>query len=180
MRIISGKHKGRRFSPPSSFKARPTTDFARESLFNILSVRYDFEGMAILDLFAGTGIIGLEFYSRGAEAVTLIEINRKHANFIRKNIDTLEADGVKIIQANIKDYLKRSKENFDIIFADPPFDLPWLDTIPDLVLQSGILSKGGLFIIEHPKKHNFAAHTSFSEQRHYGSVNFSFFESKGN
>lgn len=177
MRIISGKYKGRRFSPPASFKARPTTDFAREGLFNILSVRYDFEGTSALDLFAGTGSIGMEFYSRGAKNVTMVEFNRQHASFIRKTIETLEADGAKVIQSNVKEFLRRTSAKFDFIFADPPYDLPWLETIPAMVINADILSPEGIFIMEHPKQYSFASLPSFFDQRHYGSVNFSFFKS---
>ncbi len=178
MRIISGKYKGRKLSPPGTFKARPTTDYARESLFNILSVRYDFEGMSVLDLFAGTGSIGLEFCSRGAENVTMVEINRIHANFIKQSITTLQADGATVFQSNIKDFIRRTDRQFDIIFADPPYSLKWLDSIPDLILSGRLMKQNGIFILEHPGNYNFNNHISFSEHRHYGSVNFSFFVNK--
>jgi len=175
LRIISGIYKGRLIKPPKSFRARPTTDYARESLFNILSVRYDFEGMSVLDLFAGTGSIGLEFLSRGADEVQFVDIERNHISFIKQSVSSLEARGAFVMHANVKDYLKRSKRNFDIVFADPPYDLSWLEKLPDLVFNSGLLKENAIFILEHPRKYNFNTHPSFIEHRHYGSVNFSFF-----
>ncbi|MCD4769852.1 MAG: 16S rRNA (guanine(966)-N(2))-methyltransferase RsmD [Bacteroidales bacterium] len=175
MRIISGKYRGRQLNLPKGFKARPTTDYAKESLFNILSARYDFDEMNILDLFAGTGSIGLEFYSRGAPVVHMVEANFKHFTFIRKCIATLDAKGAMAIHSNIKTFLKGYRYKYDIIFADPPYNLPWLDTIPDLVFEAGVLKKEALFILEHPKDLNFSSHRFFTEHRYYGSVNFSFF-----
>ena len=175
MRIISGKYKGRQLKPPGNFKARPTTDFARESLFNILSTRYDFTEMCVLDLFSGTGSIGFEFLSREALTVHMVEISRAHFSFIKENISKLNAEGALVIHSNVKTYLRSSKFKYDIAFADPPYDLAWLDTIPDLVFDSGILKKDSVFILEHPRSYNFSSHKHFSEHRNYGSVNFSFF-----
>ncbi|MEZ5000948.1 MAG: 16S rRNA (guanine(966)-N(2))-methyltransferase RsmD [Bacteroidales bacterium] len=175
MRIISGKYRGKQFSPPAGFKARPTTDYARESLFNILSGRYDFDEMNILDLFAGTGSIGLEFASRGASAVTMVEINYRHYDFIRKTLAGLDLPGTSVVHTNVKTFLRGCNEKYDIVFADPPYDLEWLSEIPSLVLNAGIFNPGSLFILEHPKKVSFSDHPRFAEQRHYGSVNFTFF-----
>ena len=176
MRIISGKYRGRRLNTPKGFNARPTTDFAKENLFNILSVRYDFDEMTILDLFSGTGSIGFEFYSRGAAVVHMVEVNFKHFNYIKKCIATLDAEGTMAIHTNVKTFLKGYRQKYDIVFADPPYNLPWLETIPDLVFEAGVLKKDALFILEHPKNFNFNSHRFFSEHRHYGSVNFSFFQ----
>lgn len=176
MRIISGKYKGRKLNPPGTFRARPTTDYARESLFNILSTRYDFDEKSVLDLFAGTGSIGLEFCSRGAKDVTMVEINRIHANFIKQSVSLLQANEAKVVQSDIKDFLRRSMQQFDLVFADPPYDLKWLERIPDLVISSEVLKKDAIFILEHPRDYSFNDHPSFFEHRHYGSVNFSFFE----
>ena len=131
--------------------------------------------MKVLDLFAGTGSIGLEFSSRGAETVIMVEQNRRHASFIDATVKKLDATGIKVVQANVKSFIKNTVETFDFVFADPPYDLSWLDTIPALVLDSGIMAEGALFIMEHPKQYSFSAHQSFEEHRHYGSVNFSFF-----
>ncbi|MFN2379446.1 MAG: 16S rRNA (guanine(966)-N(2))-methyltransferase RsmD [Bacteroidales bacterium] len=173
MRIISGKYKGRRFTPPASFRARPTTDYAKESLFNVLSVRYDFTGMGVLDLFSGTGSVGLEFISRGAEPVVLVEGNRRHADFIRKTITELAISGSEVIHTNVKTFLKGGFGRYDIVFADPPYDLDWIEEIPDLIEKSGVLKDDALVIIEHPGTISFAHHKWFTEHRQYGSVNFS-------
>lgn len=176
MRIISGKYKGRKLNPPGTFRARPTTDYARESLFNILSTRYDFDKKSVLDLFAGTGSIGLEFCSRGVKDVTMVEINRIHANFIKQSVSILQANEAKVVQSDIKDFIRRSGQQFDIVFADPPYNLKWLEGIPDLLLSSNVMKEGSILILEHPRDYNFEKHSSFIEHRHYGSVNFSFFE----
>lgn len=175
MRIISGKYKGRRFTPPASFRARPTTDYAKESLFNVLSVRYDFTGMGVLDLFSGTGSVGLEFISRGAEPVVLVEGNRKHADFIRKTIKELGISGSEVIHTNVKTFLRGGFGRYDIVFADPPYDLDWIEDIPVLIEESGVLKNDALVIIEHPSSVSYSGHKWFSEHRHYGSVNFSLF-----
>jgi 16S rRNA (guanine966-N2)-methyltransferase len=175
LRIISGKYKGRRINPPSNFKARPTTDYARESLFNILNNRIDFEAVDVLDLFAGTGSISYEFASRGAPLVHLVEKDSQHISFIRKCIGEIGFDNIKPIHIDVKAYLKTCRAKYDIVFADPPFNLSWFETIPDLVTSSGIIKDDGFFILEHPKDLSFAGHNTFFEHRNYGSVNFSFF-----
>lgn len=175
MRIIGGKYSGRRLVPPSGFKARPTTDFARESLFNILNNRIDFESIMVLDLFAGTGSISYEFASRGAHAVHLVEQDRKHIEGIRRIIKDIGFDNIKPVHIDVKAYLKICEVKYDIVFADPPYDLKWIKEIPDMVLDSGILNNEGILILEHPKAMGFNYHTSFFEHRNYGGVNFSFF-----
>lgn len=175
MRIISGKYKGRRINPPSNFKARPTTDYARESLFNILNNRIDFESVNVLDLFAGTGSISYEFASRGAPVVHLVEKDPRHISFIRKSIEEIGFDNIKPIHIDVKAYLKTCRVKYDIVFADPPFNLSWLVTIPELITTAGIINLDGFFILEHPKDLSFAGHKSFFEHRNYGGVNFSFF-----
>ena len=177
MRIISGKYKGRRINPPSNFKARPTTDYARESLFNILNNRIDFEAINVLDLFAGTGSISYEFASRGALAVHLVEKDPKHMSFIRKIVSEMEFNNIKPIHIDVKAYLRTCRFKYDLVFADPPYNLSWLNTLPDLVTLAGIIAGDGIFILEHPKDLNFSNHELFFEHRDYGSVNFSFFRS---
>lgn len=178
MRIIGGKYKGRRIVPPSGFKARPTTDFAREGLFNILNNRVDFEEIRILDLFSGTGSISYEFASRGAREVHLIEKDPKHIQGIRRIIKDMEFDNIKAVHIDVKAYLKTCSVKYDIVFADPPYDLSWLKEIPDLVTASGIINDEGFFILEHPMNMSFGSHKLFFEHRHYGGVNFSFFKGK--
>jgi 16S rRNA (guanine966-N2)-methyltransferase len=175
LRIIGGKYKGRIISPISGLKARPTTDFAKESLFNILKNRVDFESISVLDLFSGTGCIGFEFASRGAEVVHLVEKDQKHIVGIRHTIDNIGFTNIKTIHIDVKAYLKTCKFKYDIVFADPPYELDWLKSIPDLVIESDILKEDGFFILEHPRSMDFKNHDRFFEHRNYGSVNFSFF-----
>lgn len=175
MRIISGRYKGKIISPPKGFKARPTTDYARESLFNILHTRYDFDGMSILDLFAGTGSIGLEFASRGASQVTMVELDIKHYSFIRSTLKNLDLPGTTVVHSNVKSFLKGPKHKYDLIFADPPYELSWLSDLPEMVLNSELMNSDSVFILEHPKGVSFNHHPNFTEHRSYGSVNFTFF-----
>lgn len=176
MRIISGKYKGRIISPPKKFKARPTTDRARESLFNILNNYYDYSELRILDLFSGTGSIGFEFISREALYVEMIEKNYIHFQHLQKIKHLLEIENLRIIKADFFQYIKKSHQAFDIVFADPPFDMANFETIPSLILNSDLLSESGLLIIEHSKNYDFKNLKAFQEQRNYGGVNFSFFK----
>ena len=175
MRIISGKNKGRRLEVPKSFKARPTTDFAKENLFNILNNSIDWEEVKALDLFAGTGGISFELVSRGCPSVICIEKYAPHYNFIEKTKTLLKADELRIIKSDVFKYLDACKSKFDFIFADPPYDLPCLDTIPKIILDKGLLNNGGTFIMEHSKDYSFDDLPLFVEKRIYGSVNFSIF-----
>lgn len=176
MRIIGGKYRGRRIVPPSGFKARPTTDFAREGLFNILNNRLDFENVTVLDLFSGTGCMSYEFASRGASEVHLVERDHVHISGIRKIINELGIENIKTIHIDVKAYLKTCKAKYDLVFADPPYELKWLRDIPDLVLDAGVLKEDGFFILEHPRDMSFNEHSQFFEHRNYGGVNFSFFK----
>ena len=175
MRIIGGRYKGRRINPPSNFKARPTTDFAREGLFNILNNRVDFESISVLDLFSGTGTISYEFASRGAGIVHLVEKDPVHISGIKKILRELDFQNVKPIHIDVRAYLKTCSFKYDIVFADPPYELSWLKELPDLVTQSGVIKEDGFFILEHPRDLSFAGHKLFFEHRNYGGVNFSFF-----
>ena len=177
MRIIGGIFKSRAFSPGKNFRARPTTDFARENLFNILSNRYEFNNKRVLDLFSGTGCISFEFASRGCEDVTSIELDRFHYAFICSVVEKLEIKrSVRVLNADVFKFIGRSAESFNMIFADPPYDLKRLAELPDLILNSKLLSEGGLLILEHGKTNDFSKHVRFKELRTYGSVHFSFFE----
>jgi len=173
--IISGKYKGRLIKPPQGLRVRPTTDYARESLFNILINRLNFEDIDVLDLFSGTGSVTYEFASRGARSVELVELNRSNYGFITATLRELNLENVTSYNTDIRIYLRKSKRRFDLIFADPPYDLPWLKDIPALIMKYGVLKQGGIFILEHPSKTSFNDTVGFSEHRHYGSVNFSFF-----
>ncbi len=174
MRIISGINKGRQIIPPKGLKARPTTDFAKESLFNILNNKIDFESISVLDIFSGTGSISYEFASRGAKSVISVEINSKQVSFIRNEAKKLDMN-IKVVQANAFYYLKKTKLNFDIIFCDPPYDIKGIDQIPDIVFNNNVLLPEGILILEHSKNYNFSDYTYFKELRQYGSVHFSFF-----
>ncbi len=174
MRIISGYLKGRRLNPPLNLPVRPTTDMAREGLFNILNNRIDFEETRVLDLFAGTGAISVEFISRGAKYVTSVDESLKCIDFIKKTCTTLEIENLFALRADVFNFLGRSQQSFDLVFADPPYDLKQFDLIPSLVLKS-FVKPGGMFILEHSKEHNFSDNPYFTEQRNYGKVNFSFF-----
>jgi 16S rRNA (guanine(966)-N(2))-methyltransferase RsmD len=176
LRIIGGRFKGRRINPPSDFKARPTTDFAREGLFNILNNRVDFESINVLDLFSGTGSMSFEFASRGALAVHLVEKDTRHILGIKKILRELALDNVKPIHIDAKAYLKTCSVKYDIVFADPPYELSWLNELPDLVTQAGVIKEEGFFILEHPRDISFTGHNLFFEHRNYGGVNFSFFK----
>ena len=177
MRVITGKYKGRHFEIPRSFKARPTTDFAKENLFNVLQGYLDFdEAPVALDLFAGTGSITLELLSRGCSRVICVEKDPQHYAFIKRTMDTLQDLSVIPLRSDVFRYLERCNEKFNFIFADPPYQHPLINNIPDLVLERGLLKEMGLFVLEHGKTHNFSLHSHFVEHRAYGSVNFSFFQ----
>ncbi len=177
MRIISGTHKGRRFQVGSKFRARPTTDFAKETLFNVLQNFYDFEGLHILDLFGGTGSISYEFASRGAAHILTIEKNSKHYEYIQRNKVSLDFDDkIKTVKADVFSYLPKVTQKFDIVFADPPFDLEEASELPDLIFTLDILTEKGIFILEHSSDKDFSKHTHFERLVKRGSVYFSFFE----
>lgn len=180
MRVISGIYKHRRFEIPHSFKARPTTDFAKENLFNVLASNYfDFEdGIQALDLFAGTGSISLELLSRGCGKVVSIEKDFQHFRFIQQVMKEIKTDKSFLIRGDAFIFIKRCHEQFDFIFADPPYELKGIETIPDLVLSHTMLKENGIFVLEHGKNNDFKSHSNFLDHRSYGSVNFSFFSSK--
>ena len=176
MRVITGKYKGRHFDVPRSFKARPTTDFAKESLFNVLMGYIDWDGARALDLFAGTGSITLELLSRGCSRVVSVEKDPLHYRFITSFLDKLGDPAAFPVRGDVFKYISTLGEKFDFIFADPPYTLPNLADLPDLVLGRDLLLPEGLFVLEHGKGDNFESHPRFVERRHYGSVNFSFFQ----
>lgn len=174
MRIITGLYKGRHFEIPRTFKARPTTDFAKENIFNVMLGYIDFEDIAALDLFAGTGSISLELLSRGCSDVVSVEMDREHAGFIRQCVEKLGTMNHTLIRSDVFRFMKSCKKQFDFIFADPPYALPTLAEIPDKALP--LLKEGGVFVFEHGKQHDFSLHPRFAERRTYGSVNFSIFK----
>lgn len=175
MRIITGQFKGRHFDIPRTFKARPTTDFAKENIFNVLNGYIDFDGIIALDLFAGTGSISLELVSRGCKEVVSVEKDRDHARFIADCMKKINVENDILIRGDVFRFLKSCHQKFDLIFADPPYALPELDTLPDLVFEHDLLAADGVFVFEHGKHNDFSAHPRFKEHRSYGSVNFSIF-----
>lgn len=180
MRIISGIYGRRRFDVPSTFSARPTTDFAKENIFNVVANLVDLEGADALDLFAGTGSISFELLSRGCRRVTAVEKNNAHASFIAKVAKELKTEDLTLIRGDVFRYLPSApKQGFDFIFADPPYALKELPEVPVLIFQRDLLREGGLFIMEHPKTIDFSALPYFYQHRVYGSVNFSLFLKEG-
>ena len=161
MRIVGGKYKGRIFDPGKRFHSRPTTDIAKEGLFNILDNRYDFEEKSVLDLFAGTGSIGYEFISRGCREVVFVEKDFAHHRFINEVLSKLSIENGKAFKTDVFQFVKKYAGKFDFIFADPPYDLKNFTEVPDSVLNSGLLKPEGLFILEHPKEYHFSDHSRF-------------------
>ena len=176
MRIIGGKLRGKMIMPPQGYKARPTTDFAKEGLFNILNNEYEMEGLKVLDLFGGTGAISYEFASRGAERVYCVEMLPLHGNFIKSQAAKFGMDNLTVVRHNVFEFLEICHEKFDIIFADPPYAIEGLGDLPDKVFAKDILHPGAYFILEHPEEYNFESNPYFVKERKYGNVHFSFFE----
>ncbi len=175
MRIITGIYKGRRFDIPRSFKARPTTDFAKENIFNVLNGYTSLDDAEALDLFAGTGSISLEMLSRGCKEVVSVEADRDHAAFIHQCVSKLNTEGHILIRGDVFRFIKSCSRQFDLIFADPPYALEQLESIPDLIFTHNMLKPDGIFVFEHGKSNHFEQHPHFIEHRAYGSVNFSIF-----
>jgi 16S rRNA (guanine(966)-N(2))-methyltransferase RsmD len=176
LRIVSGSYRGRIIKPPKNLKARPTTDFAKESLFNILANYFDFTSVDVLDLFSGTGSIGLEFASRGAKSVEMVENNFTLIEFIRKTLSDLDIHNAQIIRNDVFRHIGRLRHSFDIIFADPPYDLERIASLPTVIFSNQVLRKNGWFILEHGRNLNFKDDPNCFDHRNYGSVNFSFFK----
>lgn len=178
MRIISGKWKGRRFIAPNNLPTRPTTDFAKEALFNILNHQLYLDEIKVLDLFAGIGSISLEFASRGAVKVDAVEQNPICVDFINQSIEKIEAKEIEVFKHDVFQFLTRSlHDKYDVVFADPPYDLEEEDynKIVTLIFENDYIEEDGMFILEHPKGISFEEHPKFSEHKKYGNVNFSFF-----
>lgn len=179
MRIIGGKNQRRQIIAPGKLPVRPTTDMAKEALFNILNNNFDFEEIEVLDLFAGTGNISYEFASRGAKNVISVDINNHCIQFIRQTAEKLDFPAIKSVRADVFHFLGICRQSFDIVFADPPYDLNRIKEIPARVFDAFILKPGGWLILEHSEVVKFNEHPLFFESRRYGKVRFSFFKQPG-
>ena len=176
MRIVSGKYKSRRFEVPRSFKARPTTDFAKENLFNVLANRMDWEDTVALDLFSGTGSIAFELLSRGCSEVVCVEKDPVHYAFIKKVKTELKDDCLHPIKTDAFRFIETCGRSFDFVFADPPYALPELAQIPERIFRHHLVKPGGLLVLEHSKEYDFSDWEEFEQQRVYGAVHFSIFK----
>jgi len=201
MRITGGYLRGRQIDLPVNYKARPTTDFAKEGLFNILSNHYDFGKISVLDLFSGTGCISYEFLSRGCRDITAIEMNQTNALFIRETFKVLQSilskgqlsgpadkhlnsnkgsiNNIQIVRHNVFDFLKICTKTYDIVFADPPYNLTGFEDVAGKILSARVFKDmGSMLVFEHPSSFSFKTHPSFMQERKYGNVHFSFFSAK--
>ncbi len=175
MRIIAGIHKGKQIVAPKNLPVRPTTDFAKEGLFNILNNRIDFEELTVLDLFCGTGNISLEFASRGAKKILAIDKHSPCLYFLKGTAKSLDLNTIYTERADVFKYLEKSHTSFDLIFADPPYELENIGVIYDLVFKNKLLNDDGILIIEHGPKTDLSPKPAYLETRKYGNVHFSFF-----
>jgi 16S rRNA (guanine966-N2)-methyltransferase len=179
MRIISGKYGGRRINPPANMPhTRPTTDIAREGLFNILHSRMDFEDIKTLDLFGGTGCISYELASRGASNLTIVEKDSTMNAFINQNINMLKIENCTILRIDVFSFLASCTDQFDFIFAGPPYALGTIDELPKIIVSKKLIAPHGFFVLEHTPRNNYESFEGFSFQRNYGTTVFSFFINK--
>jgi 16S rRNA (guanine(966)-N(2))-methyltransferase RsmD len=175
MRIIGGSLKGLRLNPPKNLPVRPTTDLAKEALFNILLNQIEFEGIKVLDLFAGTGNISLEFASRGASEVISVDRSIHCVNYLKDTSRQHKLTQIKTYREDVFKYLNIETERYDLIFADPPYDLNRIPDLPKVIFEKNLLKPDGLLIVEHQSLQNLSNHPAFVEQRKYGHSSFSFF-----
>ena len=176
MRIISGSMGGRRISPPANMPyTRPTTDIAKEGLFNILQNQLDFEELKTLDLFGGTGSISYELASRGAIDLTIVEKDQQMFSFIKKTSEMLKLENFKVVKSDVFRFIEHCHEKFDFIFAGPPYALQTIDDLPKLVFEKALLQSGGWFILEHTPRNNYESFPYFKSARNYGTTVFSIF-----
>jgi len=180
MRIVGGIFGGRRFDPPSKIPARPTTELAREALFNMLGNMTDFEDAKTLELFGGTGSISYELASRGATDITIVEKDAPSIEFIKKTVQQLAiTDNMHIIKGDVFKFLKQNTEQYQLIFADPPYALPNMDDLPKLVFENNMLLPNGIFVLEHSPRNNYELHPQFTRMKNYGTTTFTFFTQQG-
>lgn len=175
MRIISGSHKSRQIRTPKNLPVRPTTDMSKEALFNILVNHFDLDDVVVLDLFSGTGNISYEFASRGALGVTSVDTELRCVDFIRSTAHNMGFEAILAFRSDAFRYLQNTQNAYNIIFCDPPYDMDGIDAIPRIVIERKLLREGGWLILEHSGRQDFSKMAGFSQQRRYGSVNFSIF-----
>ncbi len=175
MRIIGGTYKGKQLIAPKNLPVRPTTDFAKEGLFNILNNKVDFDELTVLDLFCGTGNITLEFASRGAKKIVAIDKHSPCLNYVRDTAKALKMNVVYTERADVFKYLEKAHSSYDLVFADPPYELENIPAIHDLVYDHNLLNEDGLLVIEHGAKTDLSNKDHYLETRKYGNVHFSFF-----
>lgn len=178
MRIISGKYRGKQINPPKNITIRPTTDFAKVGLFNILVNHFDLSAISVLDLFSGTGSISYEFASRDCPSIIAVESDFRQYEFIRNTANKLNFNQLKIFKLDAIHFIKNCKQQFDVVFADPPYNFEDLSIIPDLIFDNNLIKHSGLFVLEHSKNNTFTNHENFYNHRSYGSVNFTIFRNK--
>jgi 16S rRNA (guanine966-N2)-methyltransferase len=176
MRIISGKFGSRKINPPASMPhTRPTTDIAKSGLFNILQNRISFDGIKTLDLFGGTGSISYELASSGAEDLTIVEMDSTMHGFIKKNVDMLKIENCKVLKMEVFNFLKTCTDEYDFIFAGPPYALGTIDELPKIIVKQNLIAADGIFVLEHTPRNNYEKFEGFSFVRNYGTTLFSFF-----
>lgn len=175
MRIIGGYLRGKKITPPANYQARPTTDFAKEGLFNMLSNEFYFGELSVLDLFSGTGSISFEFASRGCRDIISIEMNPLHTGFIRRCALQFKIGGMQVTRYNAFEFIDICKKRFDIIFADPPYSIQGLESIPGRIFAKGLVKEGGYLILEHSGNYDFNQMPHYVKEKRYGNVHFSFF-----
>jgi 16S rRNA (guanine(966)-N(2))-methyltransferase RsmD len=176
MRIISGSLGGRKIHPPSKMPyTRPTTDIAKEGLFNILQTRIGFDGAKTLDLFGGTGSISYELASRGASNLTIVEKDAAMYTFIKKNIELLTIENVQVLKMDVFNFLSSCTDQYDFIFAGPPYALNTIDELPKIIVDKKLIAEEGFFVLEHTPRNNYETYKGFSFRRNYGTTVFSFF-----
>ncbi|SEL86768.1 RsmD family RNA methyltransferase [Parapedobacter koreensis] len=176
MRIIGGSHGGLRLNPPSILPVRPTTDMAKEALFNVLENRIDFDGIAALDLFSGTGNIAFELASRGAASVMAVDIHFKCVQYINTTAQKLNLTAIKALKADVLKFIPTCKDQFDLVFIDPPYELPQLPQLPSRIFAAGMLKPGGWLVLEHATARKIEAQVHLVETRKYGYSSFSFYQ----
>ena len=179
MRIVGGEHGGRKFNPPSKMPyTRPTTDIAKEGLFNVLQHKLDIEELKTLDLFGGTGSISYELASRGAKDLTIVEKDPAMYEFIKKTITALKLENCKVVRSDVFKFIEHCDDSYDLIFAGPPYSLATIDQLPIRVFQKQLLAPGGWFVLEHTPRNNYKSFEGYSTERNYGTTIFSIFTNR--